>query len=38
MGNLQTLISSMLMKKKPNTASQAFRNAAANAVQRSDIG
>jgi hypothetical protein len=29
------LISSMLMKKKPNTASQAFRNAA-NAVQRSD--
>jgi transposase len=29
------IISSMLMKKKPNTASQAFRNAA-NAVQRSD--
>lgn len=29
------LISSMLMKKKPNVASQAFRNAA-NAVQRSD--
>jgi transposase len=29
------LISSMLMKKKPNAASQAFRNAA-NAVQRSD--
>jgi transposase len=29
------VISSMLMKKKPNTASQAFRNAA-NAVQRSD--
>ncbi len=29
------LISSMLMKKKPNSASQAFRNAA-NAVQRSD--
>lgn len=29
------LISSTLMKKKPNTASQAFRNAA-NAVQRSD--
>jgi transposase len=29
------LISSMLMKKKPNTASQAFRNAA-NAVQRSN--
>lgn len=29
------LISSMLMRKKPNVASQAFRNAA-NAVQRSD--
>lgn len=29
------MISSMLMKKKPNVASQAFRNAA-NAVQRSD--
>jgi len=29
------LISSMIMKKKPNVASQAFRNAA-NAVQRSD--
>jgi transposase len=29
------LISSMLMKKKPNAASQAFRNAA-NSVQRSD--
>jgi transposase len=29
------MISSMLMKKKPNAASQAFRNAA-NAVQRSD--
>lgn len=29
------IISSMLMKKKPNIASQAFRNAA-NAVQRSD--
>jgi transposase len=29
------LISSMLMKKRPNVASQAFRNAA-NAVQRSD--
>lgn len=29
------MISSMLMKKKPNVASQAFRNAA-NAIQRSD--
>ena len=29
------IISSMLMKKKPNIASQAFRNAA-NAIQRSD--